>query len=237
MPRHTIGVRRATGAAVESIIVGLAERKSLSDFRWVEISILVALELQFAHAPRSAPLCSPIWAAWPYHCREGAAVRSTQRYLILGLATAAAPIAIVVAAPQAGADCNYAAGDPDVRRHGPRCGRGAKGRDSLRPLSMRERLVLRHRLGSRLRYGIRISVQVFPGARRYRTTTMSNHPMTRQTHDEGANMLPSAPLRRAITAAIGTGALAGAMLFGAATVHWPSRPQFHRRARPPNWPA
>ena len=37
-------------------------------------------------------------------------MRSTQRYLILGLATAAAPIAIVVAAPQAGADCNYAAG-------------------------------------------------------------------------------------------------------------------------------
>ena len=46
----------------------------------------------------------------PTNCREGAAVRSTQRYLILGLATAAAPIAIVVAAPQAGADCNYAAG-------------------------------------------------------------------------------------------------------------------------------
>jgi hypothetical protein len=37
-------------------------------------------------------------------------VRSRQRYLILGLATAAAPIAIVVAAPPAGADCNYAGG-------------------------------------------------------------------------------------------------------------------------------
>ena len=37
-------------------------------------------------------------------------MRSTQRYLILGLATAAAPILIVVAAPPAGADCNYAGG-------------------------------------------------------------------------------------------------------------------------------
>jgi hypothetical protein len=46
----------------------------------------------------------------PTDCREGAAVRSTQRYLILGLATAAAPIMIVVAAPPAGADCNYAGG-------------------------------------------------------------------------------------------------------------------------------
>ena len=43
-------------------------------------------------------------------------MRSTQRYLILGLATAAAPIAIVVAAPQAGADCNYAGGATVVRR-------------------------------------------------------------------------------------------------------------------------
>ena len=41
--------------------------------------------------------------------------------------------------------------------------------------------------------------------------------MTRQPLDEGASMLPSArPARRAITGAIGTGALAGAMLFGAA---------------------
>jgi hemophore-related protein len=38
--------------------------------------------------------------------------------------------------------------------------------------------------------------------------------MTRQPLDEGANMLPSA--RRAITGAIGAGALAGVMLFGAA---------------------
>jgi hypothetical protein len=37
-------------------------------------------------------------------------VRSTQRYLILGLATAMAPITIVVAAPPARADCNYAGG-------------------------------------------------------------------------------------------------------------------------------
>jgi hypothetical protein len=36
-------------------------------------------------------------------------VRTMQRCLILGLATAAAPITIVVAA-QAGADCNYAGG-------------------------------------------------------------------------------------------------------------------------------
>jgi heme-binding protein len=38
--------------------------------------------------------------------------------------------------------------------------------------------------------------------------------MTRQPLDEGANMLPSA--RRAITGAIGAGALAGVMLFGGA---------------------
>ena len=43
--------------------------------------------------------------------------------------------------------------------------------------------------------------------------------MTRQTLDEGANMLPSVrPVRRAIKGAIGTGALAGAMLFGAAAI-------------------
>ena len=37
-------------------------------------------------------------------------MRSRQRYLILGLALTVAPIVIVVAAPQAGADCNYAGG-------------------------------------------------------------------------------------------------------------------------------
>jgi hypothetical protein len=37
-------------------------------------------------------------------------VRSRQRYLILGLALTAAPIGIVVTAPPALADCNYAAG-------------------------------------------------------------------------------------------------------------------------------
>lgn len=37
-------------------------------------------------------------------------MRSRQRYLILGLATAAAPITMVVVAPPAGADCNYAGG-------------------------------------------------------------------------------------------------------------------------------
>jgi heme-binding protein len=41
--------------------------------------------------------------------------------------------------------------------------------------------------------------------------------MTRKSPDEGASMFPSArPARRAITTAIGTGALAGAILFGAA---------------------
>jgi heme-binding protein len=41
--------------------------------------------------------------------------------------------------------------------------------------------------------------------------------MTRQPLDEGANMLPSRrPARRAIKGAIGTGVLAGALLFGAA---------------------
>jgi heme-binding protein len=43
--------------------------------------------------------------------------------------------------------------------------------------------------------------------------------MTRQPLDEGANMLPSAlPARRAIKGVIGTGALAGALLFGAAAI-------------------
>ena len=38
-------------------------------------------------------------------------MRRSPRYLILGsILTAAAPIAIVVAAPPAGADCNYASG-------------------------------------------------------------------------------------------------------------------------------
>jgi hypothetical protein len=37
-------------------------------------------------------------------------VQSTQRYLILGLAMAAVPIAIVVTAPTAGADCTYSGG-------------------------------------------------------------------------------------------------------------------------------
>jgi hypothetical protein len=37
-------------------------------------------------------------------------VRTMQRYLIVGLATVAVPIAIVVAAPPSGADCNYAGG-------------------------------------------------------------------------------------------------------------------------------
>ena len=42
------------------------------------------------------------------NCREGAAVRSTQRYLILGIVMASAPITIVVAAPPALADCTSA---------------------------------------------------------------------------------------------------------------------------------
>jgi heme-binding protein len=46
---------------------------------------------------------------------------------------------------------------------------------------------------------------------------LSNYTMTRLSLDEGANMLPSArPARRATTAAIGAGAMAGAILFGAA---------------------
>jgi hemophore-related protein len=41
--------------------------------------------------------------------------------------------------------------------------------------------------------------------------------MNRQSHEQGANMLPSRrPARRAIKAVIGTGAVAGAILFGAA---------------------
>jgi heme-binding protein len=43
--------------------------------------------------------------------------------------------------------------------------------------------------------------------------------MNPQPLDEGANMLPSArPARRAITGAIGTAAVSGAMLFGAAAI-------------------
>ena len=42
------------------------------------------------------------------NCREGAAVRSTQRYLIMGIVMASAPITIVVAAPPALADCTSA---------------------------------------------------------------------------------------------------------------------------------
>ncbi len=37
-------------------------------------------------------------------------MRFRQRYLIVGLATVTAPIAIVVAAPPAGADCTYSGG-------------------------------------------------------------------------------------------------------------------------------
>jgi heme-binding protein len=48
---------------------------------------------------------------------------------------------------------------------------------------------------------------------------MSSYNMTRQTLDKGANMLPSVrPVRRAIKGAIGTGALAGAVLFGGAAI-------------------
>ena len=158
-------------------------------------------------------------------------MRSTQRYLILGLATAAAPIAIVVAAPPAGADCNYAGwGHRVCAGDGPRCGRGAKGRDSVRPLSVRERLVLRHRLGSRRRLGSGPSRR--PGGPVASDHAMSNYTMTRQPLDEGANMLPSArPARRAITGAIGAGALAGAMLFGAAATAT-AQPR-HRPVPPP----
>jgi hypothetical protein len=54
------------------------------------------------------PECGPLS---PTNWREGAAVLSRQRYLIVGLAlTVVAPIGIVVTAPPAGADCNYAAG-------------------------------------------------------------------------------------------------------------------------------
>ena len=53
-------------------------------------------------------------------------------------------------------------------------------------------------------------------------------------------MLPSArSARRAVVGAIGTGLVAGAMLFGPPPPRWLSRrhPQFRRRARPPKWRA
>ncbi|MHC9292282.1 hypothetical protein ACRCUN_07415 [Mycobacterium sp. LTG2003] len=37
-------------------------------------------------------------------------MRSTQRYLLVGLATAASPLAMILAAPPAGADCTYSGG-------------------------------------------------------------------------------------------------------------------------------
>ena len=143
-------------------------------------------------------------------------MRYRLRYLILGLALTAAPITIVVTPAPAGADCNYAGGatvcaQGEVRGRG----RGAKGRDCGRPLSLRERLVLRHRLGSRRRLGSGRSRASW--ASRWHRTTLSNYPMIRQPLDEGAIMLPSArPARRAVMGAIGAGALAGAMFFGAA---------------------
>ena len=93
-------------------------------------------------------------AAWPTNCREGAAVRSTQRYLILGLAMATRPIHDRRRGAPGGGRLHL---QRWVHRmcagRGPRCGRGAEGRDSVRPLSVRERLVLRQRLGSRLELG------------------------------------------------------------------------------------
>ena len=53
-------------------------------------------------------------------------------------------------------------------------------------------------------------------------------------------MLPSVrPARRAIKGVIGTGALAGAMLFGAAAIASAAAAasRCHRRAPPPNWRA
>jgi heme-binding protein len=48
---------------------------------------------------------------------------------------------------------------------------------------------------------------------------MSSYTMNRQSLDEGANMLPSVrPARRAFKGVIGAGVLAGAVLFGAATI-------------------
>src|ERR1700749_2964094 len=42
----------------------------------------------------------------PTNRREGAAVRSTQRYLIFGLAAALMPVGVVTVASPASADCN-----------------------------------------------------------------------------------------------------------------------------------
>jgi hypothetical protein len=60
---------------------------------------------EHAYVRWSADYAPRMWAAEPpTNCREGAAVRSGQRNLILGLAFTVAPIGIVVTAPSAGAD-------------------------------------------------------------------------------------------------------------------------------------
>ena len=61
---------------------------------------------------------------------------------------------IVVAAPPAGADCNYAGGSTVCAQGEVRGADGVpRAATAVRPLSVRERLVLRHRLGSQRRLG------------------------------------------------------------------------------------
>ena len=162
-------------------------------------------------------ILSVIWAAWPYQMQRGSSRAIDTALPDSGIGVGGRHRITIVVAPPAGRRLQ-------LRRRvhhmcagrSPRCGRGAKGRNACRALSVRERLVLRHRLGSRRRLEIQAVPESRP-SRRHRTTSLSNCAMTRQSLDEGANMLPSArPARRAITGAIGIGALAGAMLFGAA---------------------
>ncbi len=132
----------------------------------------------------------------------------------------AVPIAIVVAAPQAGADCNYAGGSTV-------CAQGTvRGADGVpRAATPYVPYPCENDWYCGTDWDLNVDMDPgfgvgLPGASRwYRTTSMSSYTMTRQTLDEGANMMPSVrPARRAIKGAIGTGALAGAMLFGGAAV-------------------
>ena len=152
----------------------------------------------------------------PTNWREGAAVRLRQRYLILGLA-------LTVALPSGSSSPPPGGGRLQLRRwghrmcagHGPRCGRGAKGRDSGRPLSVRERLVLRHRLGSRRRLGSRVPAEA--AARSVadrRDEQLPHHP---STTDEGAECCPPYARAPRKMGAIGAGVIAGATLFGTAS--------------------
>ena len=152
---------------------------------------------------------------------------------------ATAPITIVVASPPARADCNYSGGSTVCAQGEVR---GADGVPRAATPYVPYPCENDWYCGTDWDLDVGIGgpgIRSSRASRWHRTTSMSRNPMNRQPLDEGANMLPSVrPARRAITGAIGTGALAGAVLFGAAAIASADPPpQSHRRARPPNWRA